>query len=245
MTKILYSNRSAANLQLKRNAEALIDAKKCVELDCNWAKGQTRLGDALFASRKYTEAYNAYNAGLRISPSDKNLSEKAEKAMNAISGESNSSSSSSGSGWGNQSSYAQSAAPTTGILGTIQTYGRYFMIGNALLYLVPLGQFSLGCYRRFVFSAIVGYLLEVYLKHGLPALSFSALAPYAQRVLPDPVVMRLFLAFLLISTKPYILALGSLLLFELTTFTTKFFEVFMQYFSSYLIALFDYHASFP
>ena len=31
--KVCYSNRSAANLQLKRNEDALVDAKKCIEID--------------------------------------------------------------------------------------------------------------------------------------------------------------------------------------------------------------------
>lgn len=39
LSKILYSNRSAALLKEKRIAEALQDANKCIEIDQTWAKG--------------------------------------------------------------------------------------------------------------------------------------------------------------------------------------------------------------
>jgi stress-induced-phosphoprotein 1 len=82
--KILYSNRSAAYLKLNKITEALKDANKCVELDINWLKGYARKGDALLASKQYTEAYNAYNTGARIAPNDAAIKEKCEQAMRAI-----------------------------------------------------------------------------------------------------------------------------------------------------------------
>ena len=131
---------------------------------------------------KYTEAYNAYNSGLRIDSKDKNLIEKAEKAMNAISA---GAPSSTGRGsWSSQPSHAYpsaagSSATAPGMLGTIQSGGRYFAIVNAFLYLLPLGQaFSAGCYTRYVIAEIVGFLIEIYAKFGLP--SYSGLMDYAQ-----------------------------------------------------------------
>ena len=39
LSKILYSNRSAALLKQKRITEALQDANKCIDIDQTWAKG--------------------------------------------------------------------------------------------------------------------------------------------------------------------------------------------------------------
>lgn len=82
--KVLYSNRSAAYLKMSRITESLKDANKCIELDVNWVKGYTRKGDALLASKQYTEAYNAYNSALRLAPNDSLINEKCEQAMRAI-----------------------------------------------------------------------------------------------------------------------------------------------------------------
>jgi tetratricopeptide (TPR) repeat protein len=40
LSKILYSNRSAALLKEKRIAEALQDANKCIDIDQTWGKGK-------------------------------------------------------------------------------------------------------------------------------------------------------------------------------------------------------------
>ena len=36
--KVVYSNRSAAYLTLKQNANALLDAEKCIKLDQKWVR---------------------------------------------------------------------------------------------------------------------------------------------------------------------------------------------------------------
>jgi tetratricopeptide (TPR) repeat protein len=82
--KVLYSNRSAANIKLNKLQDSLNDANKCIELDSSWAKGYVRKGDALYALRRFTDSYNAYNSGLRLSPSDASLQEKSELAMRGI-----------------------------------------------------------------------------------------------------------------------------------------------------------------
>ena len=140
--KVVYSNRSAAYLKLKQNAAALVDAEKCVSLDMSWVKGITRKGDALYALGRYTDAYNAYNNGLRVAPNDKSLAEKSEQAMNALRGPPESSSSNAGSS-------ASSVPASTGLLGKILTYSRIFVIANFFMYLIPFfgSSFSLNCYR--------------------------------------------------------------------------------------------------
>ncbi len=125
--KVLFSNRSDSHLKLKQTDQSLADANKCIELDANWSKGYSRKGDALYSQGKLTEAYNAYNAGLRADKNDKTLIAKAEQAMNAIAAADTSSSSSSSSfAWGNSQSQRTSASAATvslpGTLGTIQTY---------------------------------------------------------------------------------------------------------------------------
>lgn len=42
---VLYSNRSAAYLKSDSKSKALWDAQKCVELQPEWAKGYSRLGE--------------------------------------------------------------------------------------------------------------------------------------------------------------------------------------------------------
>lgn len=44
---VLYSNRSAALLQLKKAAKALEDAEKCIQCRPEWDKGHYRKGLAL------------------------------------------------------------------------------------------------------------------------------------------------------------------------------------------------------
>lgn len=124
--RVIYSNRSAAYLSMKQNDKALADAKKCTEIDPQWAKGHIRVGDAFFAMRRFVDAYNAYNSGLRLTPSDASLKVKLEKATLAIQGESRNSSRS---------------TPSASIQLT-STLGRYLnlaTIGLFVAYLIPLG----------------------------------------------------------------------------------------------------------
>jgi tetratricopeptide (TPR) repeat protein len=124
-----------ANLKLNKFSEAIADASKCIELDSNWVKGHTRKGDAFYSSSKFTEAFNAYNAAKRLSPSDASLTEKCELASKAIRSEADRSNAST-----SRTSSAASPAPPTGILGKIVTYSRYLLIFFAIVYLLPLGR---------------------------------------------------------------------------------------------------------
>jgi tetratricopeptide (TPR) repeat protein len=146
--KVIYSNRSAVYLKLKRAEESLQDANKALELDPNWPKGFTRKGDALYALKKYTDSYNAYNTGLRLAPSDVTLKEKTEMAMRALANENSRSSGSQNNrntfGSSSSASSAASSAPATGILRQV----KLSVLLLVLLYFVPfLGRINNIAYR--------------------------------------------------------------------------------------------------
>ncbi|KAJ3568413.1 hypothetical protein NP233_g5725 [Leucocoprinus birnbaumii] len=63
---VLYSNRSAAEAGKKEYAKALADAQKCIEVNSSWAKGYLRKGAALHGLRRFDEAIEAYEAGLKL-----------------------------------------------------------------------------------------------------------------------------------------------------------------------------------
>eukprot|EP00854_Cymbomonas_tetramitiformis_P012221 gene12221-14432_t len=62
---VLYSNRSAAALAMGAVGAALADASACVTLRPDWLKAFTRLGAALLAAKKYSEAVEAYTRALK------------------------------------------------------------------------------------------------------------------------------------------------------------------------------------
>lgn len=220
MLKVLYSNRSAAHLKLKQNFAALVDAKKCVELDSNWAKGFTRLGDANFSCGNFADSYNAYNSALRIDKNDKNLAEKLEKAMNAIAGTSSTTESTWRSGMGSQQTTQTSTE--TGIVGKIQLFGRYFVLGAGFLYFLPLGRsFTTACFTSSIVASIALNMLSLYCKCGFPKISID----YVQKIIPDPLMMNMVMAVLTVSNRPYILAFGSLIIVQLDYFVPAIFVV--------------------
>eukprot|EP01116_Phalansterium_solitarium_P022139 TRINITY_DN7199_c0_g1_i1.p1 TRINITY_DN7199_c0_g1~~TRINITY_DN7199_c0_g1_i1.p1 ORF type:complete len:561 (+),score=169.48 TRINITY_DN7199_c0_g1_i1:84-1766(+) len=67
---VLYSNRSAAYASLKQYQEALQDANKTVELKADWAKGYSRKGAALHGLQEYEQAIDAFDAGLKLEPTN-------------------------------------------------------------------------------------------------------------------------------------------------------------------------------
>ncbi|KAG2159050.1 chaperone [Suillus bovinus] len=66
---VLFSNRSAAKAGKKQWAEALVDAEQCIKLNQSWSKGYARKGAALHGARRYDEAVEAYEAGLKFEDS--------------------------------------------------------------------------------------------------------------------------------------------------------------------------------
>jgi len=208
LLKTIYSNRSAAYLKLKKFSNALDDANQCNKLDSTWVKGLIRKGDALYALGRYTDSYNSYNSALRIASSSEkaNINEKIEKAMSMIAGHSN-----------NTNSNTSSSTNTTskdGISSSIQKTLRLAIFVNLILYILPFGLSSYAA-KLFSLSAILVHLITLYNRFGLPKFTMA----YATTLFSDSTTMTLFLALLLLVSKPYLLAMLPIALTEITSYT--------------------------
>lgn len=128
--KLVYSNRSAAYLKIKKYDEALSDATKCVEIDPSWGKGHARKGDALMALKRYTDAYITFNAGLKANPDDPTLTKRCEQASKYL----------------KNAVDQQQKAESTLLTGVILLY-KVATIMLCFLYLLPLGQLSFYSYK--------------------------------------------------------------------------------------------------
>jgi len=82
---VYYSNRSAAYLSNNEFEKALEDAKACVGLKPDWAKGYNRTGAALWKIGRMNDAVKAYEDGLAKCPGDKSLEDGLAKVKDAIS----------------------------------------------------------------------------------------------------------------------------------------------------------------
>ncbi|KAI0278562.1 activator of Hsp70 and Hsp90 chaperone [Russula aff. rugulosa BPL654] len=63
---VVWSNRSAAKAGKRDWDGALADADQCIKVNPTWPKGHARKGAALHGMRRYVEAIEAYEAGLKI-----------------------------------------------------------------------------------------------------------------------------------------------------------------------------------
>jgi stress-induced-phosphoprotein 1 len=77
---VYYSNRSAAYLKKGDAANALEDAKACLGLNPDFAKGYSRKGAALHAMKRYNDSISAYQEGLVKFPNDPGLKKGMEDA---------------------------------------------------------------------------------------------------------------------------------------------------------------------
>jgi len=82
---VLYSNRSASYASLSKFEEALTDAQKVVDLKPEWPKGHSRVGAALHGLRRWKDAIAAYEAGLKLDPSNAQMKQGLEEAQAAAS----------------------------------------------------------------------------------------------------------------------------------------------------------------
>lgn len=208
--KLLHSNRSAAYQNLKQYEKALEDGSRCIELDSQWPKGYGRKGDALLALKRYGDAYNAYNAGLRITPADQSLAQKAEQAMSGIRNEA-------------QQSYTQTNNSSTSGSPYVH-YLHMAIIGAFVVYCIPFipwsAIFGRICAGSFAAEQILGLLQ----RHGRPRFEND----YAVRVLPDPAMPYLLLGvFVAMSPRIYFMSLVPILLFTAIHFLSQILQVFL------------------
>ena len=82
---IFYSNRSGAFASLNQPQQALDDATKCIELNPAFVKGYSRKGHALHSLGKYSDAKEAYEAGLKLDAGNAALKEGLEEVTRATS----------------------------------------------------------------------------------------------------------------------------------------------------------------
>ncbi|KAF8257693.1 activator of Hsp70 and Hsp90 chaperone [Lactarius quietus] len=66
---VLWSNRSAAKSGKRDWDGALADAEQCIKVNPTWAKGYARKGAALHGQRRYVEAIETYEAGIKLEDS--------------------------------------------------------------------------------------------------------------------------------------------------------------------------------
>lgn len=83
---ILYSNKSAALVSLRRFDDALADADTCINLQPDFVKGYSRKGGALFGLNRFEEAEAAYTKALELDPNNKQAKDGLELAKNHAAG---------------------------------------------------------------------------------------------------------------------------------------------------------------
>ncbi|CAE6515310.1 unnamed protein product [Rhizoctonia solani] len=63
---VLYCNRAAAEMKLRRFEDAISDAKRSVEADPNYSRGYERLATAQLGLHRYNDAYESYGKAIAI-----------------------------------------------------------------------------------------------------------------------------------------------------------------------------------
>ena len=76
---LLFSNRSAAYTFNNMMAEAMQDAKTCIQLKPEWSKGYFRLGKALHQKDDISEAFINFYKGLLLEPKSEELRKMVEQ----------------------------------------------------------------------------------------------------------------------------------------------------------------------
>ncbi|KAJ0966405.1 hypothetical protein J5N97_027543 [Dioscorea zingiberensis] len=79
--QILYSNRSAAFLQLVKLNKALTDAETTITLSPQWEKGYFRKGCVLEAMEHYDEALAAFQEAQKYNPQSVEISKKIKRLL--------------------------------------------------------------------------------------------------------------------------------------------------------------------
>uniref|UniRef100_A0ACD5W9M5 Uncharacterized protein n=1 Tax=Avena sativa TaxID=4498 RepID=A0ACD5W9M5_AVESA len=82
--EVLYSNRSLCYLKCDEAHDALLDANACIGLKPNWHKGYYRKGAALMSLLEFKEASDAFLAGVKLKPGNKEMQEAYWEAVEAM-----------------------------------------------------------------------------------------------------------------------------------------------------------------
>ncbi|CAM9696248.1 unnamed protein product [Discosporangium mesarthrocarpum] len=80
----LHSNLAAVRLGLNKNGEALKNAEEAVRLNPAYGKGHFRMGQALLALERPSEALVAFESGSALEPQSKSWGPQIEKAQKAM-----------------------------------------------------------------------------------------------------------------------------------------------------------------
>lgn len=83
---IFFSNRSACYASLEQYEDALDDARKCVELKPDFARGYGRKGLAEFYLKKYEDAKKSYEEGLKLDPNNDQFKEGLARVNDCLTG---------------------------------------------------------------------------------------------------------------------------------------------------------------
>ncbi len=78
---IYYSNRAAAQINLKNWSEAVNDSIKAIEIDESYAKAHYRLGQAYFNQGKTEESIAAYQKALSVAQNDPTISQSIQEQL--------------------------------------------------------------------------------------------------------------------------------------------------------------------
>uniref|UniRef100_A0A7S3C808 Uncharacterized protein n=1 Tax=Chloropicon roscoffensis TaxID=1461544 RepID=A0A7S3C808_9CHLO len=81
---VLYSNRSAALLQLNKVTKAMADAEECIRLKPDWEKGYFRKGNAFETLAKTEEALEAYKIAAEKNPDSRDCSNKVKQLTKVV-----------------------------------------------------------------------------------------------------------------------------------------------------------------
>ncbi|KAF0699949.1 Aste57867_9499 [Aphanomyces stellatus] len=205
---VYYSNRSGAYLKLNKAAQAVADARKCVELRPEWPKGYSRLGTSLFYQKKYADAKAAYEKGLTKDAADANLKDGLKNATAALSGA------------GAPQTLRQLCWDTTHAkFRAYQFVLRALMVISFVLYWTAgWGSAALAtfCFGNFFKVAALNFVSFLAYNHGTPQLN----AAYGQRLVMDPATQSLLFCLLFWFSSPYALAFFPILLNEIVHFAS-------------------------
>jgi len=81
---VFFSNRSACYASTNEYQKALDDAKECVRIKPDWAKGYSRKGMAEYGIGQLKEAKASYEAGLKLAPQDAALLDGMKSVQQAM-----------------------------------------------------------------------------------------------------------------------------------------------------------------